>query len=110
MDKKLCYKCHVCDYKIYSDSELTDKDCPLCGGVMVYQSQTTLNPQDKEKIQTESEALDEVLDNQLVNSMISELEQFGEDKIWEQINHSDTDIQLSMIPIFIEAKHKLQLN
>ena len=108
-------KCVDCGHtKNVFESEVMDNtECPICKGKMLFEESADYVKEQKkesENIKTESEGLDEVLDNQLVNTMVSELEQFGEDKVWHEINHADIEIQLSMIPVFIEAKHKLQLN
>lgn len=102
-------QCEQCGHKknVLEQEVMQNTECDLCGGHMVFEeSAKYLKEQEKKepKIQTESEALNEVLDNQLINSMVNELQQFGEAKIWEQINHADIDTQLSIIPIFIEAK------
>jgi hypothetical protein len=64
--------------------------------------------ENEEKLRTESEGIHEQIDNQAINTMISELKEFGEEKIWKEINSSDLEVRLLILPIFIEAKRKIK--
>lgn len=66
-------------------------------------------PYNKE-IKNETEGMNEQIDNMLISSMIRDIESVGEEKVWWEINHSDIDLRLLLVPIFIEAKQRIKEN
>jgi hypothetical protein len=104
-------KCVDCGHtKNVFESEVMDNtECPICKGKMLLEESADYIKEQKkesEKIKTESEGLDGVLDNQLINTMVNELEQFGEAKVFAEINNLDIELRLRILPIFIEAKYQ----
>jgi len=104
-------KCSHCGYtKAVMESELMENDnCELCGGAMLFeQSADYLADQEKEEIKNETEGMNEQIDNMLISSMIRDIEKVGEEKVWWEINHSEMDLRLLLIPIYIEAKQRIK--
>ena len=102
-------KCNKCGYiKDVMEQELMyNTDCELCGGNMLFEKNANYLEREEE-LRTESEGIHEQIDNQAVNTMISELKEFGEEKIWKEINSSELELRLLILPIFIEAKRKIR--
>ena len=104
-------KCSHCGYtKTVMESDLMDNDnCELCGGAMLFeQSADYLADQKKEEIKNETEGMNEQIDNMLITSMINDIEKVGEEKVWWEINHSEIDLRVLLIPIYIEAKQRIK--
>ena len=105
-------KCINCQYtKDVMEQELmSNTECEICGGSMMFEESANylIDEKKKEEIQNEQEGLNEVLDKQLLSTMINEIKQFGEDKVWKAINSSDIEIRLNVMPIFIEAKKQIE--
>jgi len=102
-------KCNQCGHiKDVPEQELMyNTECGLCGGNMLFEASADYLEREKE-LRTESEGIHEQIDNQAINTMISELKEFGEEKIWKEINSSDLEVRLLILPIFIEAKRKIK--
>ena len=104
-------KCSHCGYtKAVMESELMDSDnCELCGGAMLFeQSADYLAEQKKEEIQNETTSMNEQIDNMLISSMINDIEKVGEEKVWWEINHSEIDLRVLLIPIYLEATQRVK--
>lgn len=106
-------KCSKCGYIInIMENEIMEyTDCELCGGTMLFeQSADYLEEQKKQEIKNETEGMNEQIDNMLILYMINDIERVGEEKVWWEINHSEIDLRLLLIPIYIEAKHRIKEN
>jgi len=112
-------KCSYCGYtKAVMESELMENDnCELCGGAMLFeQSADYLEEQERldndhkahDEIQNETTSMNEQIDNILISSMIRDIEKVGEEKVWWEINHSEIDLRVLLIPIYIEAKQRIK--
>jgi hypothetical protein len=104
-------KCSHCGYtKAVMESELMENDnCELCGGAMLFeQSADYLEEQKKEEIKNETEGMNEQIDNMLISSMINDIEKVGEEKVWWEINHSEIDLRLLLIPIYLESLRRIK--
>ena len=100
-------KCIKCGFIInVMESELMDStECSLCGGAMVFEeSANYLADQEKEEMVNETEGMNEQIDNLLITSMVNDIERNGEEKIWGEINHSEIDLRVLLIPIYIEER------
>jgi len=60
------------------------------------------------EIQNETEGMNEQIDNMLISSMIRDIEKVGEEKVWWEINHSEIDLRLKLIEIYIEVKRRIK--
>ena len=102
-------KCTNCNYQkeVLENEIMENTDCELCGGKMLFEE--NVKHLDKENdIQNESEGMNEQIDNMLISSMINDIEKVGEEKVWWEINHSEIDLRLSLIQIYIEAKQRIK--
>jgi hypothetical protein len=59
------------------------------------------------EIKNETEGINEEIDNMLISSMINDIERVGEEKVWWEINHSELELRIKLIPIYIEAKQRI---
>lgn len=106
-------KCQKCGFtQEIIDSEVMDNtECILCGGSMLFKEGADyLAEEKKENITNETEGINTVLDKQILNTMINEIELMGEDKLWNEINKSNLELRLTLLPIFMEAKHQIDKN
>lgn len=114
-------KCTNCNYQkdVLENEIMESTECEICGGKMLFlESADYLADQDKisgspgesgyDKIQNESEGMNEQIDNMLISSMINDIEKVGEEKVWWEINHSEIDLRVLLIPIYIEAKQRIK--
>ena len=104
-------KCGKCGYtKTIKEEELMENtECPLCAGAMMFEeSANYIEEQKKEEIHNETTGMTEQIDNMLISSMIRDIEKVGEEKVWWEINHSEIDLRLLLIPIYIEAKQRIK--
>ena len=104
-------KCCKCGFlKDVMESEIMENtECPLCAGAMMFEeSADYIADQEKEEIKNETEGMNEQIDNMLISSMIRDIERVGEEKVWWEINHSEMDLRLLLVPIYIEAKRRIR--
>ena len=106
-------KCKNCGFE-KDFSEYEDYECPICEGRLINKSHSNKPnrpiEKKKEKILTESEKLDEVLDKQMIATMKREIADNGEDKVWNTLNSINIDQKINFLELFIEAKRQLKLD
>lgn len=104
-------KCSKCGYtKNVREEELMEStECELCGSAMLFEeSADYLADQEKEEITNETTGMNEQIDNMLISSMIKDIEKFGEAHIWEEINTTDLDLRITLLPIYLEAQKQIK--
>jgi len=112
-------KCTNCNYQkeVLENEIMESTECDICGGTMLFKEsadyladQERLDNDHREhnEIQNETEGMNEQIDNILISSMINDIEKVGEEKVWWEINHSEIDLRVLLIPIYIEAKQRIK--
>ena len=91
--------CKKCGYERPIQNEYEDYVCLLCGEKMEIKDET----------QNETEGMNDVIDNNMINAIIREIEMQGELRAWENINTISLEKRIDIIAMFIEAKRKLGL-
>ena len=109
------YKCIECGHvkEVMENECMGCQECIICGAAMAeYSTAEYLEKQAsaEKDIQNETEGINEVIDTMLINKMTEDINKFGAEKMWNEINLAELELRLLLIPIFFEAQRKLKEN
>jgi hypothetical protein len=106
-------KCTNCNYQkeVLENEVMENTECEICGGKMLFLESADYLAEQKEADEgnlNESAGMNEIMDNQLMACMILEIENYGKEKAWENINNHELSLRLDLIPVYIEAVRRLK--
>jgi hypothetical protein len=104
MNKTIKLKCSKCGYEreVLSSEMMDFVNCIICDGTMGF-----IETESKVEIQNETDGIDEVLNNYIIESIKRELESKGEEKVYDLINKMELEKRLIFLEYLFEAKRRL---
>ena len=112
--KKYWLVCSNCGYykEVYFEQEIFDNDdCPLCNRKMaldINQGKQEQNLGDNFPVLEQKNIISDYTAKIIINSLAEEIKQFGEQRVWDNINLIELEKRLEYIEMFFSAKRLIE--